>query len=429
MKASEYILNQLPHIGFDRSSKGRLKEISVIPASPASVYTNNNTDPVHVGIIVLHNTNSTSETVKLYKVPNNGGVVGTASESNRFYSTSLSADETVLVHSDEVNIVLTATNDSIQAETTTADKVTIQMFGSINTSLVCLSEIAYVSDTAAAIYSKTVSGNTYVRSLILHNTNSTAEIVSIHAVPDNAGSAGTAADVNRMFNIELVADETSIIEFPYPGILLVDVGDTIQASTTTASKVTVQIYGGSALTAIENTALVHNTVPVVLTAFGAHSFNYPTAAYTDYNNTPSGVTYDLDNHYGDDAVIVSTNTNMPLKYPGMIKIPVNSTKLMFRTVVEPQTSVPWDGGTVVLKFQYKKTTNNVDWTSESIYTLATFTVPASGNKPQVMEIAIPIATLSLAVGDMVQGCLTIDNTSTYAGNVAITFAAIESSFE
>ena len=105
-----------------------------------------------------------------------------------------------------------------------------------------LGDIAYIPATAGSIYANPSSTKTFVRGLTLHNTNTTTEIVKLYAVPDSTGSLGTAAASNRCLNVSLTANETLLIEFPYP-LVLTDENDSIQAETTTASKVTVLVLG------------------------------------------------------------------------------------------------------------------------------------------------------------------------------------------
>lgn len=108
-----------------------------------------------------------------------------------------------------------------------------------------LTQITTIANAAAEVYTLPASTTAYIRSIILHNTNTTAETVILYNVPDNAGAAGTAADANTFYEVSLSPNETHILEFAIPGIMLVDENDTIQATTTTASKVTIQIYGGT----------------------------------------------------------------------------------------------------------------------------------------------------------------------------------------
>ena len=111
-----------------------------------------------------------------------------------------------------------------------------------------LREIAYLASSAAAIVTNGAGAKTYVKKIILHNTNTTTETVRIYTVPDSGGAVGTASAANLWFLQTLAPNETAIITLAGagdPGILLTDTNDTIQAFSTTASKVTVQVYGGA----------------------------------------------------------------------------------------------------------------------------------------------------------------------------------------
>jgi len=111
------------------------------------------------------------------------------------------------------------------------------------TSYTILKEIAQVAGSAAAVYTNASATTTYVVSVILHNTNTTTETVELWNVPDSTGSVGTAADANKFWKDDLAANETVIIDLGKLGLILEDENDTIQAATTTASKVTIQIFG------------------------------------------------------------------------------------------------------------------------------------------------------------------------------------------
>ena len=109
----------------------RLVKIRTIPATATAVYTNATGKKTHVRLIQLYNDNSTAETVKLYNVPVAAGVVGTAAASNKFFEYAMAANETKIITYDIPGIMLEDFNDSIQAETTTAAKVTIEITGAI----------------------------------------------------------------------------------------------------------------------------------------------------------------------------------------------------------------------------------------------------------------------------------------------------------
>jgi hypothetical protein len=109
-----------------------------------------------------------------------------------------------------------------------------------------LGDIAYVGSTAASIYANAASTITLVVGISLHNTNTTAEVVQVYNVPDSGGSLGTAGNGNRFLKVTLQADESLFVEIPY-GIILTDTNDSLQAVTTTASKVTVMVHGDKIL--------------------------------------------------------------------------------------------------------------------------------------------------------------------------------------
>jgi hypothetical protein len=105
-----------------------------------------------------------------------------------------------------------------------------------------LANIQYVASSAGSIYSNPASTKTYIKSFILFNGNTTAETVKLYNVPDSTGSVGTAGAANQFAELVLGAGETLMFDLPYP-ITIIDENDSIQAVTTTASKVTVQILG------------------------------------------------------------------------------------------------------------------------------------------------------------------------------------------
>ena len=105
-----------------------------------------------------------------------------------------------------------------------------------------LADIQYVGSSAGSLFSNPASTKTFVRGVVLHNTNTTAETVKVYVVPDSGGALGTAGAGNRVLNILLPANDTLFVEFPY-SVVLSDTNDSIQAETTTASKVTALVIG------------------------------------------------------------------------------------------------------------------------------------------------------------------------------------------
>ena len=108
-----------------------------------------------------------------------------------------------------------------------------------------LKEIGYVAAAVASVYANPASTTSYVRLIILHNLNTTAETVILYNVPDNSEAVGTAGVTNQFWKEEVLPNETVFIEFDIPGLVLTTKNDTIQMVTDTASKVTVQVFGGT----------------------------------------------------------------------------------------------------------------------------------------------------------------------------------------
>lgn len=105
-----------------------------------------------------------------------------------------------------------------------------------------LADIQYLPSTAGSLFANPASTKTFIRGMLLHNTNTTAETVKIYGVPDSTGAVGTATSAHLILNISLVANDTLLVEFPYP-IVLTDTNDSVQGVTTTASKVTALLFG------------------------------------------------------------------------------------------------------------------------------------------------------------------------------------------
>lgn len=110
-------------------TRGKLADIQYIASSAGSVYANGAATKTFIGGIVLHNTNTTNEVVEIYNVPDSGGSLGTATSAHRFIKVTLTPDQTWVWRAPADGVCLSDTNDSIQADTTTASKVTIQLLG------------------------------------------------------------------------------------------------------------------------------------------------------------------------------------------------------------------------------------------------------------------------------------------------------------
>lgn len=110
-------------------TRGRLADIATIPSTVGSLYSNASSTKTFVKGLTLFNSNTTAETVKLYRVPDSSGSLGTAAVTNQFLEVVLASLETFVFEFPGDGAVLEDTNDSIQGVTTTASKVTVQIHG------------------------------------------------------------------------------------------------------------------------------------------------------------------------------------------------------------------------------------------------------------------------------------------------------------
>lgn len=104
--------------------------------------------------------------------------------------------------------------------------------------------ITTIAATAAEIFTNPASQTSHIRMIHIHNANTTPETVKLYHVPDDAAAVGVAGVTNEIFNQIIDAGGDAFIEYAVPGRMLKDENDSIQATTTTASKVTITITGG-----------------------------------------------------------------------------------------------------------------------------------------------------------------------------------------
>lgn len=109
-------------------ARTRLADIAFVAASAGAIYANPTAAKTYIRSITLFNGNTTTETVKLYNVPDSAASLGAAAAGNQFAELTLAAKETLIVDW-AYPIVLKDANDSIQAATTTASKVTAMLHG------------------------------------------------------------------------------------------------------------------------------------------------------------------------------------------------------------------------------------------------------------------------------------------------------------
>lgn len=90
--------------------------------------------------------------------------------------------------------------------------------------------IAIGTASTVSVYTVTSSQKSYVRSLMLHNTDPTnSSSFAINIVQNDSGVVGVSTDGNRIVKGSLVASDTYFVEFTYP-IVLESNNDTIQVS-------------------------------------------------------------------------------------------------------------------------------------------------------------------------------------------------------
>lgn len=105
-----------------------------------------------------------------------------------------------------------------------------------------LADPQFIPSTVGSVYANPSSKKTFISGFMVFNTNTTSETVKLHNVPNSGASLGTAADGNQFEEFALAAKTSKLISLPYP-IALIDLNDSIQAVTTTASKVTIIMLG------------------------------------------------------------------------------------------------------------------------------------------------------------------------------------------
>lgn len=105
-----------------------------------------------------------------------------------------------------------------------------------------LADIQFISTSAGPVYTNPAESKTYIRGIIIFNGNTISETVKLYNVPDDNGNVGIASTSNQFMNTILQASQTLFVEIPYV-ITLTDTNETIQASTSSSSKVTIQILG------------------------------------------------------------------------------------------------------------------------------------------------------------------------------------------
>lgn len=99
-----------------------------------------------------------------------------------------------------------------------------------------------VASSAGAIYTNPASTTTRVKTILFHNTNTTAEDVILYLVNNSGGAVGTASASDIVNRENIPANGSPEFSPAYP-FELTEENDTIQAVTTTGSVVNFAILG------------------------------------------------------------------------------------------------------------------------------------------------------------------------------------------
>jgi hypothetical protein len=106
-----------------------------------------------------------------------------------------------------------------------------------------LAAVQTLPSTVGSIYTNPAGTKTAIKAIELQNNNTTSETVKLYNVPASGGSLGTPGDTNCILEIVLLSKEKFILDAPGDGRWLESTNDSIQAVTTTASKVVVEFFG------------------------------------------------------------------------------------------------------------------------------------------------------------------------------------------
>lgn len=114
-------------IDTDADAFTRLSDSIEVPNSATAVVTNAATGKKVVKFIHVHNQTGASVNLKLFRVPNNAGSVGTAANANEFFDEGIDANDYRVLDVDPM--VLDAENDTIQAQAGSANDLTMSIDG------------------------------------------------------------------------------------------------------------------------------------------------------------------------------------------------------------------------------------------------------------------------------------------------------------
>ena len=111
-----------------------------------------------------------------------------------------------------------------------------------------LSNVTQVAaGTTSAVVTVASNKKVYVKSIIVHDGSNigsvgVANTAHVYFVPNNGGNVGAAASTNRIFNVDVAARETVLLEPSYP-LVLTSTNDTIQVGSEGAGVFNVLVTG------------------------------------------------------------------------------------------------------------------------------------------------------------------------------------------
>ena len=107
-----------------------------------------------------------------------------------------------------------------------------------------LGRVAYVTAdgvaTAQTLVTNATSFDTVVSHIVLHNTHTSAIVVTLCKVPNSGSSVGTGDINDEYWQQSIAASDTRTVDIP---MYLTGINDTIQIYAATASKVNAYAFG------------------------------------------------------------------------------------------------------------------------------------------------------------------------------------------
>lgn len=100
----------------------------------------------------------------------------------------------------------------------------------------------YFSDATGPLYTGPATTTTYIRNMIFHNTNNSTggtATATVHLVPNG----DSVSKGNRIMALDIQPNETIIMEFATPGIVL-ETNDSFHGKCNTLNAVTFTMNGG-----------------------------------------------------------------------------------------------------------------------------------------------------------------------------------------